>query len=97
MHVSWSSSPLLDIAVRRVQAQQRSGLDAAFAQVGDIVAGQINWRTSSCLTALTAAEALANHIVSTDRPASKIGAKHCYRNSWYKQRAGNSRAREELG
>jgi len=43
-------------------------------KVGDVVAEQINWRASSCLGVLTAAEALARQIVAINRAASKVSA-----------------------
>jgi len=41
-------------------------------KVGTVVAEQINWRASSCLGALTAAEALAKQIVAISRATSKV-------------------------
>jgi len=43
-------------------------------KVGDVVAEQVNWRASSCLGALTAAESLAKQIVATNRATSKAPA-----------------------
>lgn len=43
-------------------------------KVGTVVAESLNWRASSCLGALTAAEALAKQIVARGEAVSKVPA-----------------------
>ena len=45
-------------------------------KVGPVVAESLNWRASSCLDALTAAEALAKQIVASNKRMSNVQRSH---------------------